>query len=240
MQELKLGLGPGLHLSLSMNKDRGGKIKVVVADDHSLVRTGMLRLLSTFPRIGEVKEVANGKELVDLCRVFAPDVALVDIEMPVIDGFGASEILLDRFQEVKILILTMHAGEEYIERFLSLGVHGFLSKNTNQDELERAIYAVVDNDFYHNEATSAVIRKLMSRRGRDLPKRAELSPREIEVLCLICQEVTCKEISDRLFISEKTVHNHRTRIMEKIKAKSTIGLIRYAYKHGYINWDNNL
>lgn len=213
------------------------KIKVVIADDHALVRTGMIRLFSTFPRVGEIREAGNGKELVDICRLFQPDVALVDIEMPVMDGFGASEIILERFPDVKIIILTMHAGEDYIERFLSLGVHGFLSKNTNQEELERAIYAVVDKDFYHNEATSSTIRKLMANRGREMaPKRVNLTPREIEVLSLICQEVPYHVISDKLFISEKTVHNHRTRIMRKIGAKSTVGLVRYAYTHGYVTW----
>jgi len=213
------------------------KIKMVVADDHALVRTGIIRLFSTFQRVGEIREAGNGKELVDICRLFHPDVALVDIEMPVMDGFGASEIILERFPDVKIIILTMHAGEDYIERFLALGVHGFLSKNTSQEELERAIYAVVDKDFYHNEATSSTIRKLMANRGREVaPKRVSLTAREIEVLSLICQEVPYHVISDRLFISEKTVHNHRTRIMRKIGAKSTVGLVRYAYIHGYVTW----
>lgn len=217
------------------------KIDVIIADDHTLVRKGMAKLLKTFKRIGEIKESANGKELLDLLRIYTPHVVLVDIEMPVMDGFAISEIILSKYPEIKVIIVSMHGDESYITRMLELGVHGYLMKSTDIEEVEKAIYSVVDNDFYQNEIVFSVLRKMMQNKAnRDDKKSAVyLTPREIEILSLICQELSYKEISDRLFISEKTIHNHRNHIMEKIGAKNTISLVKYAYENGYVIWSKS-
>ncbi len=216
-----------------MNK----KLKVYIADDHTLFRKAMVNLLQTFKGIATVKDAEGGKELLSLIRQDAPDVAIVDLQMPLMDGTEVSENILEKYPDVKIIILTMHDSEKYILHTMEMGVHAFLMKNTEPDELERAIYAVVEKDFYHNELVSSVLRKNFSdnKNSRNpLLKRTELSDREIQIVRLLCQELTNKEIGDRLGLSERTVENHRYRILEKLELKTTVGLVRYAYENGLI------
>src|SRR5690349_17810821 len=127
------------------------KLRVYLADDHTFVRKGMIRLLNTFQRIGEIKEASNGKELIELVQAATPDAVILDLEMPGMNGFDTSKYLVDHYPEVKILILTMHTEEVFILNLMELGVHGFLNKNAEPEEVERALYAILDKDFYRNE-----------------------------------------------------------------------------------------
>jgi two-component system response regulator DegU len=124
------------------------KIDVIIADDHTLVRKGILNLLKTFNRIGEIKEAENGKKLLDLLQVWSPTVVLVDIAMPVMDGFTICEIIISKYPAIKIIVVSMYDEESYVAKMLELGVHGYLTKNADPEEIERAIYSVVDIDFY--------------------------------------------------------------------------------------------
>lgn len=209
------------------------KIKVYIADDHTLFRKAMVNLLKTFRKIRLVKDAENGKELLNLIKQEPPDVAIVDLQMPVMDGTETCEHILQRHPDIKIIVLTMHDSENYILHMMELGVHAFLLKNTEPDELERAIYAVVEKDFYHNDLVAAVLRKNMkSKKTGQRPdfKNADLSEREKEILKLICRELTIREIGHRLSLSENTVRNHRANIMEKIGVKNAVGLVKYAYE----------
>ena len=127
------------------------KLKTYIADDHTFVRKGMIRLLNTFDRIGEVKEAANGNELIALVKKSTPDLVVLDLEMPEKNGFDTARYLIDHYPDVGILILTMHTEEVLILNLIELGVHGFLNKSAEPEEVERALYAVADNDFYRNE-----------------------------------------------------------------------------------------
>jgi two-component system, NarL family, response regulator DegU len=118
------------------------KLTVYLADDHTFVRKGMIRLLNTFHRVGDIKEAANGKELIDLMHVAPPDAVVLDFEMPVMNGFETSKYIVEHFPGVKILILTMHTEEIFILNLMELGVHGFLNKNAEPEEVEQALYAV--------------------------------------------------------------------------------------------------
>ena len=121
---------------------------------------------------------------------------------------------------------------------MDLGVHAFLLKNTEPDELEKAIYAVVEKDFYHNDLVATVLRKSVKEkrtRARPLFQQAELTDREREILLLICQELTMKEIGQRLFLSENTVRNHRVNIMDKVGVNNIVGLVKYAYETGLVS-----
>jgi DNA-binding NarL/FixJ family response regulator len=156
----------------------------------------------------------------------------MDVEMPVMGGIEAAKIISQRFPDVKILILTLHTEEVFVNRLLNLGVNGFLTKSTEPEELERALYAVVDNDFYKNSIIENSLKKKHNDSGNEA--YAKLSTREIEILILICQDLTPGEISSRLQISEKTFFNHRANILEKTGARSNVGLVRYAIQRGYI------
>jgi len=213
------------------------QLKVYIADDHTLFRKAMVNLLRSFERVGDVKDAENGKELLSLIKYEIPDVVIVDLQMPVMDGSEASAQIINKFPEVKIIVLTMHDSNKFILHMMDLGVHAFLLKNTEPDELEKAIYAVADKDFYHNDLVAAVLRKNVKEKKpgqRPMFESAELTEREKEVLLLICQELTMKEIGHRLFLSENTVRNHRVNIMEKVGVNNIVGLVKYAYDAGVV------
>jgi two-component system, NarL family, response regulator DegU len=207
-----------------------GKFKVYIADDHTFVRKGMIRLLNTFQRIGEIKEASSGKELIELIQVSVPDAVILDLEMPGMNGFDASKHLVEHYPQVKILILTMHTEEVFILNLMELGVHGFLNKNAEPEEVEQALYSILDKDFYRNEIVNQALRNGI-KRTTSTQSSLKLSPRELEILLLICQELTPPEISGRLQISEKTFFNHRTNILSKTGVRSNVGLVKYAYQH---------
>ena len=211
--------------------------KVYIADDHTLFRKAMVTLLQTFERITMVKDAENGKELLTLIKFEKPDVAIVDLQMPVMDGSETCGHIISKYPDVKLIILTMHDSSKFILHMVEMGVHAFLLKNSEPDELERAIYSVVEKDFYHNELVAAVLRKTVKERvpkNRSLFQAAELTDREKEILLLICQELTLKEISQRLFLSENTVRNHKVNIMEKVGVNNVVGLVKFAYEMGLI------
>lgn len=206
------------------------KLKVYIADDHTFVRKGMIRLLNTFHRIGEIKEAASGKELIDLIYDSPADVVILDLEMPGMNGFDTSKYLVEHHPQVKILILTMHTEEVFILNLMELGVHGFLNKNAEPEEVEEALYSVFDKDFYRNEIVNQALRNGV-KRAPNAAGTTKLSPRELEILFLICQELTPPEISVRLQISEKTFFNHRTNLLSKLGVRGNVGLVKYAYQH---------
>jgi DNA-binding NarL/FixJ family response regulator len=211
--------------------------KVYIADDHTLFRKAMVNLLRTFERVSEVKDAENGKELLTLIKYEAPDVAIVDLQMPIMDGAETCENIINKYPDVKIIVLTMHDTGKFILHMMDIGVHAFLLKNSEPEELEKAIYAVVEKDFYHNDLVASVLRKNVKEkkaRPKHLFDTVELSEREKEILLLICQELTMKEIGQRLFLSENTVRNHRVNIMEKIGVNNIVGMVKYAYDTGLV------
>lgn len=215
------------------------QIKVYIADDQTLFRKGMSRLVRSFPNVREVKEAGNGQELLDLIKDEQPDVVLMDLEMPVMDGIEATEKVLAKYPSTKIIILSMHDSQQHIFYLMEVGAHAFLLKNAEPEEVQDAINAVMKNDFYQNELVVNALRK-----GAMDKKRAEIRPifrsnvtltdREKEILVLTCRELTMKEISEKLSLSEKTVHNHRARIMDKLGVRNTVGLVKYAYESGLL------
>lgn len=204
-----------------------------IVDDHNLYRKAMVRLLKTFKRVDQVSEVQHGKELIQLLSVHVPDVVLLDLEMPVMNGEETSEYILTKYPNMKVIVLTQHDSEKFMFHMLEMGVHSFLLKNANPDELERAIVSVYDKDFYHNDLISSVMRKSISLRSKKplFSKVGELSDREKEIFRLICEEHSLKEISVKLNISEKTTHSHKANIQAKLGVKNTVGMIKFAYEN---------
>jgi len=212
-------------------------IRVYIADDHTLFRKGIVRLLGAFEGVSEIRDFENGKELYAMVRNDPPDVAIVDLRMPVMDGEETCGLILSRFPQVKLIVLSMHDDEQYITHMIEMGVHGFLLKTSDPLELERAIYAVVDNDFYHNDHITTVLRTKLKVRKSSRPSVVEkvaLSEREREILHLICMELTIREIGIRLSLSENTVRNHRVKMMAKLGVRNTVGLVKYAFQSGLV------
>jgi DNA-binding NarL/FixJ family response regulator len=209
-------------------------LKVYIADDHTVVRSGMTRLLKTFRRIGTMKEASNGKELITLIEDETPDAVIIDLEMPVMGGYDTARFILDHFPTVKILILTMHSEDIMIDRLVELGVNGFLTKSAQPSEVEQALYAIVDKDFYRNQVVTDALQRSSGRKEVVEPG-SRLSTRELEILLLICQELSPGEISDRLHISEKTFFNHRANILAKTGVRGNVGLVKYAHERRIIS-----
>jgi two-component system, NarL family, response regulator DegU len=213
------------------------KIDVCVVDDHQIFRKALVSLITTFKRIGKVTEAENGNACLRQVAESNPQVILLDLEMPVMNGIDCASQLIQKYPDLKIIILTMHDSEKYMLYMLELGVNSFLVKNTDPEELERAIYSVVDKDFYHNDLLASVLRKSMKTKlHSERPEflLPELTPRERDILRLICEEKNIKEIAHALDVSEKTVHSHKLNIQGKLKVKSTVGLIKAAYQLGII------
>lgn len=215
------------------------KIDIYVVDDHLIFRRALCQMVGTFPRIGRVSEAENGQKCLELVAQRQPHVVLLDLEMPIMNGVDCAEQLVLKYPDVKVIILTMHDSEKYMLHMMEIGVHSFLLKNTDPDELERAIYSVVDKDFYHNDLLVSVLRKSM--RSKLKSKRPDFSPssvlteREHEVLRMICEEKSIKEIALQLDVTEKTIHTHKLNIQTKLEVKSTVGMVRVAYELGVIS-----
>lgn len=212
-------------------------ITVYIADDHTLFRKALAKLMLTFDRISDVRDVENGMQLLELVKVEAPDVAIIDLQMPVMDGVSVCDYLIAKFPTVKIIVLTQHDDHKIIVQMIEKGVHAFILKIADPMELEKAIYAVTDNDFYHNEMVTEILRSSLRGKKAAPPsgfRDADLSEREKEILSLICDELTIREIGDRLSLSENTVRNHRVNMMEKVGVRNTVGLVKYAFDHGLI------
>ncbi len=213
------------------------KINIAVVDDQQLFRQGMISLLREFKDLNIMFEAGNGEELMEKLKAQPhPEVILLDIEMPEMDGLEATAQLKLKHPEIKVIILTMHDEEEMIIHLIEAGAHGFLPKNEDIEHVVDAIYAVHENGYYFNDKISrAMVNGLVSSKKIHPHFRAtELSKRELEVLELICKEYTSSEIGEKVGLSARTVDNHRLNILKKIGARNTVGMVMYAMKKGLI------
>jgi DNA-binding NarL/FixJ family response regulator len=217
-------------------------IKIIIVDDHRLIRKGLRALLENVPSIEIVGEAGSGVELVDLLTKVPVDVVIMDIKMPHMDGFDATRHIVENFQSVKILALSMFESEDYINRMLELGAQGYILKNISREELVHAIENIARGNHYISaEISINLLRKNAGGEGGPLAKTfpdteiVELSKRELEVLKLITDGMTNAEIAEKLFTSKRTIDSHRQRIIEKTQAKNTAALVKYAISKGIIS-----
>lgn len=213
-----------------MNK--GEKLRILVTDDHTLFRKGTMMLVSTFKEVGEVKEASNGKEAIEALQKEYFDILLLDLDMPIMDGWEASRKIISKFPDLKIIMISMHNSLEVISDLIEIGVHCYLLKDAHPEEVHHAIISVMNNDFYYNHLVSKALHTKMQKDGNLKNAPSHVSPREAEVLELICQEMTMKEIGEKLFLSEQTIHTHRKNLMKKTKAKNAVGLVKFAFQNG--------
>lgn len=213
------------------------KIKVIIVDDHQLIRDGLRALLSGISDIEIATEAGSAEELLQKIRSFPADIALIDISLPGISGIRLTEQLATSCPGLKVLILSMHLNEEYISGALKAGALGYLAKNTTRDELITAIRTVAGGNKYLGKEVSEVITSGYIQRIKvdDVLEKELLSKREVEILKLIAEGFGNKEISDRLFISIRTVESHKNHIMQKLGFRSVVEMVRYAIKTGLIS-----
>ncbi len=209
------------------------KIKVIIADDHQLVRKGFRALLQELESVEVIGEASNGKELIALLRNGTkPDVILLDYEMPVMNGLEAAQIIQHDFWGTKIIMLTMLQDRELVEQAIAGGVQGFMFKNASLHELEEAIQSVaLGEHFFSKEVTLTLLRHTSPQDSHELEL---LSEREIEILRLVAQGFSSAEIGKQLFISPRTVDTHRNNILQKLHIQGIAGLTQFAIRHKLI------
>jgi two-component system, NarL family, invasion response regulator UvrY len=210
-------------------------IRVAIADDHALVREGMRRMLSGSRQIDVIGEAANGAEAVELVTEKEPDVLLLDITMPVKDGIQATEEIVELQKKTRILILSMHADEQYALRTLRAGANGFISKGARLEELLKAIKKVHNGERYLPEQMSESLGERSIEDKIDEKSLVEmLSPREYQVMSYLAQGMTGREIADVLAISPKTVDTHRGHLLKKLRLRNNSDLTRFAIQSGLV------
>lgn len=213
------------------------RIRYMVADDHSIFRQGLKLALNDDPALDFLGEAADGAELLAKLESINPDVVLLDLKMPRIDGIEATREIKQRYPQVKILILTMHDDEQFILHLLEIGAHGYLLKNVDADEIKLAMHAVYENGCYFSDHVSRIMLKTLVQKSKTTPqfkKEIVLNDRELDVLHLICEGLTAVEIGKQIYLSHRTVEGIRASIQEKIGVRNNAGLIMYAFKNGIV------
>ncbi len=214
-------------------------VRVLLADDHTLVRAGLRKLLEAMPEVEVVGEASDGLALLALAAQLRPNLVLMDIAMPGLNGLEATARLARQSPDIRVLILSMHQNEEYVRQALRHGAAGYLLKDAAPMELDLAIRAVLRGETYLSPAVSrGVVSDYVQRlRGEETPG-TQLTPRQREVLQLVAEGHSTKEIARRLDLSVKTVDTHRSQLMKLLDIHEVAGLVRYAMRVGLISPDN--
>ena len=212
-------------------------IKVAIADDHVLFRAGVKSALSVHKDIKMIAEADNGMQLLTVLKHIQPDVILLDIQMPIMDGIITLPEIKKLYPEIKVIMLTMHNDHTMISKLMELGANSYLTKNSDSEIIYQAIKTVHEQEYYFNQLTNkALIDGLRTKRQAEasLPVDAKLSDKEIAILRMICEEKSTKEIADLVDLSPRTVEAIRDKLKVKTGAKSLAGLVMYAVKSGII------
>jgi DNA-binding NarL/FixJ family response regulator len=211
-------------------------IRVLLADDHTLVRAGLRKLVESMAGMEVVGEADDGLALIALAERLQPNLILMDIAMPGLNGLEATLRVQKVSPETKVLILSMHQNEEYVRQALRHGASGYMLKDAAPMELELALKAVLRGETYLSPAVSkGVVSDYVQRLRGDEPQGAQLTPRQREVLQLVAEGHSTKEIARRLDLSVKTVDTHRTQLMKQLDIHEVAGLVRYAMRVGLIS-----
>ncbi|TVR40633.1 MAG: DNA-binding response regulator [Cryomorphaceae bacterium] len=211
-------------------------IRISLVDDHKLFRSGIRALLSAHNNFEVVSESDNGKEFTETVDQVKPDVVLMDLEMPEMDGMETTKYLKEHHPDVKVIVISMHNDEKFIVHLMEIGARGYLLKNADPDDIISAIHSVNETGYFFTELVSRVMLHGLVKGEKVKPSFLpgnDLTSREIEVLKLICQEFTAAEIGEKLFISPRTVEGHRNNLLLKIGARNIAGIVVFAMKHGF-------
>lgn len=214
------------------------KIKIAIADDYKIFREGLKVGFSADEGVEVIMEADNGEDLLKLMESGTPDVILMDLKMPIMDGMEATKEVRKKYPSVKILVVSMYEDDKFIIHLMETGANGYLLKNAEPDEILRSIYAVHENGYYFNDLVNkALLKKLVIKNNfkPSFNQNVELSEREMEVLKLICEEKTAAEIAKEIFLSPRSVEGIRQRLIEKVGVRNSAGLVMFAVKNGIVD-----
>lgn len=213
-------------------------IKIAIADDYKIYRDGLKVGLSADAQLEVMLEADNGEDLLKGLENGQPDVILMDLKMPLMDGMEATKLVRKKYPAVKVLVVSMYDDDKFIIHLMENGANGYLLKNAEPEEIRRSIYAVQENGYYFNDVVNkALLKKLVLKNNLkpSFNKNIDLSEREQEVLKLICEEKTAAEIGKEIFLSPRSVEGIRQRLIEKIGVRNTAGLVMFAVKNGIVD-----
>ncbi len=218
------------------------KTSVIIVDDHKIFRNGLLLLLNNFNFVNVVGQASNGEEFLEMLETKIPDIVLMDINMPRMNGIEATKIALEKYPELKIIALTTFLEDDYIEQMFEAGVEGYMLKRSDIDDFEKAIIRVHEGGNYFSEEIIKVItrnlNKNKNRRVRDL-KLPQLTSREIEILDLVCEGLNNEQIAELLFLSPKTIEKHKSNLFQKTQTFNTVNLVIYAFKNQLVSFSGS-
>lgn len=217
----------------------GGNIRIAIAEDQSIFRNGLAKLLNDIDGFEVVLAVENGQLLIDGLQTTPIDLALIDFRMPVKNGIEATKEIRQTFPELKVLLLSMYDDVEFVELAIENGANGYLSKDDEAEEIQLAIRSAVETGYYLNDRTSKMFIAKMVHSGRIQPvfeasSASIFNENELVILELICSEMTTQEIADKLFKSRRTIESARTLMMNKVGARNVVGLVMYAIQNGIV------
>lgn len=217
-------------------------IKIVLADDEALFRKGIAFILEKQKNIDVLFEASNGQELITFLseQVSLPDIVIVDLKMPVLNGVETTKILRSTYPDIKIIALTSYHTKSFIANMIDVGAVSYLVKNTTPQELITTINEVYTTGFYYNEYVLQIIHECIipKKKTKSRFDDEQLTNREVEVLKLICKQYSGIEIAEKLFLSSRTVEGHRNNLLRKTECKNMIGLIIYAIQNEYVSMEN--
>ena len=209
-------------------------IRILLADDHEIFRDGFRVMLKKQKEFKLIAEAANGRELIEAAQQHKPDVIVTDIQMPVMDGIAAAKILRAEMQDINVIALSMFDDEHLIVDMLNAGAKGYLLKNANKEEVFEALKTVYNNGTYYCNHTSLKLAKLIGSNNictAKKPQNVVFTERELDIIRLICQQHSNREIAGQLSLSPRTIESHREKILEKMQVKNTAGIVIYAVRY---------
>lgn len=209
------------------------KYKILIADDHAMIRDGIKALLKHSKEYQVVAEAATGVEAIEKYQAIRPDLVILDISMPEMNGMDASKNILENDPEARIIMLSMHDDEEYISKCIEQGVKGFVVKEESGKELDYAIRSVLEGkNYFSNHVQQVIVNRYTNAAAKRKQKETDvkLTTREVEIVKLISEGLTSQEMADKLFISPRTVETHRANLMKKVGVKNSIELVKRVEK----------
>lgn len=217
-------------------------LRIGIVDDHKLFRKSLSLLINSYENMEVAIDAENGREFLDQLEDTEIDLVLLDIQMPVMDGYDTCKILHESHPDIKILIVSQLTTKESIHKIMELGAHGYFTKNSDPEQLEYAIRSLHERGFYFGQELGSVLREAILWEKKNPPKPINsdiaLTARELEIIKMASKELSSGEIADRLCINIRTVETHRKRIMEKTHSRNFIGVVLFALKHNYLSTDD--
>ncbi|MCF6333321.1 MAG: response regulator transcription factor [Draconibacterium sp.] len=209
-------------------------INIIIVDDHKIFRDGLLILLNHFDFVNVVGQASNGEEFLNLLEKVVPDIVLMDINMPKMNGIEATKIAVEKYPGLKIIALTTFFEDDYIEKMFSAGVEGYMLKRSDIEDFEKAIKRVSEGgNFFSEEIIKVITRNLLKTKASENKKLSLpfLTSREKEILDLICIGLNNEQIADEIFLSPKTIEKHKSSLFQKTGTYNTVNLVIYAFKN---------